>query len=95
MTNDNLNGPPPEQEMEIAAAIRDLLRQHDARTNQKITDNREALTLQMNAQQDVLDQLVARKSHQYHYQLNLQLTLQCRFAPEKVTLPDKVLESLF
>ena len=60
VTNDNLNGPPPEQEMEIAAAIRDLLRQHDARTNQIITDNREALTLQMNAQQDVLDQLVAR-----------------------------------
>lgn len=60
VVNDNLNDPQPEHEMEIAAAIRDLLRQHDARTNQIINDNREALTLQMNAQQDVLDQLVAR-----------------------------------
>ena len=57
---ENLNDPQPEEEMEIAAAIRDLLRHQETRMNQIIADNRAALTQQMNAQQDVLDQLVAR-----------------------------------
>ena len=48
------------ESMEIAAAIRDLLRQQERGTNQLIQENRAALTHQIQAQQDVLDQLVAR-----------------------------------
>jgi hypothetical protein len=48
------------QEMEIVAAIRDLMEQQEMRTNQRMEDNQAALTQQLNAQLNVLDQLVRR-----------------------------------
>ncbi len=48
------------QEMEIVVAIRDLMEQQEMRTNQRMEDNQAALTQQLNAQLNVLDQLVRR-----------------------------------
>ncbi len=58
--NNQLDEAQPNQEMEIAAAIRDLMEQQELRTNQRMEDNRAALAQQLNAQQGVLDKLVRR-----------------------------------